>query len=171
LANAVSKLDEANSERDAELSKWRENSEELSRVEKAEQEKQSVAHKQKVQSILSNALNSAKEMEAFKTREGDDDHNNSIPVREEFIKAAFEGRLTEQQFYGLPLIAAEGMFLKEKELPKLRNQVAELEKELASLKSAKPSLNGGESSTAAIPENASVIDRIAAQARNSGATR
>ncbi len=157
-ADEASKLVIAGAMKDVEVAKIKraealaENSGSLQKLraveanERAQQERALAARRDQ---ITQAALNRAAQFDAFKPIEGDADHNASIEVKRDFIRAAISGQLDEDIAVSLPGLAFEAVHLRDKVLPALR---AELEKERALVKQlqsagAPPRGSGGSPAT------------------------
>lgn len=103
----------------------------LRAVEQAERMQAARASEARREQIMQAALKRAETFEAFKPIEGDTDHNASIEVKRDFIRAAFSGHLDDDIAVSIPGLAFEAVHLRDKVIPSLR---AELEKERALVK-------------------------------------
>jgi hypothetical protein len=96
---------------------------ELQAHESTEREKEATAREQRRQSLTESALKQARSYSAFQPT-GDPAHDAEIPQREQFIRAAIAGKLSDDVTLALPAISVEYLHLTERVIPALRAEVA-----------------------------------------------
>lgn len=100
----------------------------------------------KRQYVLNEVLKAAKSFEAFQTRNGDDEHNALVSDYENDVALFIAGKVDDAAAAFLPVLAAEGQYLKQRRVPELESRVKELEATITKLTGAPPSPKDGTSS-------------------------
>lgn len=147
FTNALARVREMQDERQAEIVRSAEQFTAIQRHELEEREKSASDAKLKDQEVRGRmttvALNIAKQLDAFKPIEGDEDHNKSIRDREMFLKSAFAGKLDEKMYAAMPALASEALYLKESIIPKLQAEIAKRDAIISGASAASPRAAAG----------------------------
>ncbi len=131
IAGAMKDVEMAKIKRSEALAENSGSLQKLRNAEALERQQAARANEQRRDQIMQAALKRAEAFDAFKPIEGDSDHNASIEVKRDFIRAAIAGQLDEDIAVSLPGLAFEAVHLRDKVIPGLK---AELEKERALVK-------------------------------------
>lgn len=138
LLAAVTKYDEARSERERELGNWKANLQKLREHEESKAREENERGLNRRKGILSEVLKVAESsFPSFQEKEGDADHNAHVTKSRKLVEEFIMGTATDDMVKMLPAMAAEGerlMLL----LPKLEAQLKEKDEALAVLKNAAP---------------------------------
>lgn len=155
LSNAFARMDFVRSARDAELA----NHKEILRQEEsaliAQRAQQEEITKAKRQFMVAEVLKAAEKFEAFQPIDGDTEHNVEVENYKREIAEYINGEVDEVYSAFLPVLAAEGQYLKAKKVPALEEKVKELEQTISKLTGSNPKAKGAtksESTEAKRPE-------------------
>lgn len=140
---AIAEWDRATAEKGEALSKSRENYSKLKTVEAEDRKREEAMQLATVARTVDSAIQSARAYKAFQPIENDHDHNAAVKLNEERIGKFFRMELPVGEIAAMPIIAAEGRRLMEKEIPALQAKIAELTEALTQAKASNPGLKGG----------------------------
>lgn len=142
LVLAFSRMDQAKAERDNALSNHREYLQQIQAEEIAKESERETLEKAKREYIIKQVLEVANDFEAFKPIEGDEEHNAEADEYRREIAAFINGEIDQTHSAFLPILAAEGQYLKTKKVPALEAKIKELETVISDIKGANPKLDG-----------------------------
>ena len=138
INGAIEQIENLKIQREEALSKGSEQFKKLKEVEQQESAKAAAALRARKEQVTKAALERARHLEAFKPIEGDVEHNNAIPAREDLIRAMVAGELDEDVMMGIPGLAMEAIHYREKVVPQLKSQLEEANALIKRLQGASP---------------------------------
>lgn len=140
---AIAEWDKAKSEKESALSKSKENYTKLKQVEAEQAKREQEMQNARLHQTVQHALTMAKPYKAFQAVENDAEHNAAVKTNEERVQKFFRMELPVEELAMMPIVAAEGRRLMEKEIPALNAKIAELTQALEQAKASSPGVRGG----------------------------
>lgn len=144
VRQSLANIERLRVEREQALADGAANYQKLKETERQEQAKALEANKQRIEAMADDCIAKARELEAFKTIEGDDAHNEAVKTREGFIRGFLRGELPENVVAWTPVLAGEALYLRERVIPQLKEENEKLKAQVASYVSASPRAGGGD---------------------------
>lgn len=142
LVIAFARMDQARAEKEDVLNNHREYIQQLQSEELAKQQEQQSLAQAKREYIIKQAMEVAKDFEAFQHKEDDPTHNAEADEYRSEVAAFINGQIDETHSAFLPILAAEGQYLKAKKIPALEAKIKELETVINEMKGSNPKLEG-----------------------------
>lgn len=140
---ALAEWDRARSDKESALANAKENHTKLRALQAEEANRSAELSKARIDSTVNRALQMAEKFDAFKAKDGDEEHNKEVARNRDRVGKFFKMELPVEELSLMPIVAAEGQRLMNKEIPALKAKIAELEEALSATKGAQPSIGGG----------------------------
>ena len=148
IGTAIATLDQVNSEKNSELSNHKQTLENLTAQDRLAQAQASKVESLRLDETISRVLSHAtKELEAFKEIEGDDAHNASIQETIAEVAMCLRGEAPADVIPYLPILAAEGNYLKTHKVPAMQAEIDSLKNTISKLTGSTASPADGVSTT------------------------
>lgn len=148
LVTAVHAYDSAKQERETELGSPKLSLQQIEEQTLLEKQKTEQILKAKQDFVLGEVLKAAQSFEAFQRNDKDEEHNKLVDEYEKDVALFIRGQVNDAAAAFLPVLAAEGQYLKQNRIPQLEQKIKELEATITKLGGAGASVKDGSSSKA-----------------------
>jgi len=146
LVSALNSFDTARREREMELRDHHQVAQARMEEELVQQKRQQEVLEAKREYVTKEVLKAARSFEAFTPVDGDDEHNRMVQEYERDVASFIAGKVDDAAAAFLPVLAAEGQFLKQRRVPALEAKIKELEGTITKLSGSSASVKEGSGS-------------------------
>lgn len=142
IERALDSMDELREQREEALQKGSEQWKKLKEHEQMESQKLRQEQQSKIKRLQDAALQVARALPSFQTKEGDSTHNQSVREHEAFIKDVIAGHVDEETMLTLPGLAIESLSLRE-QVKNLTEELARRDESIKALQASSPAPHDG----------------------------